>query len=314
MNAQQCEDAGVTVRRRDALRRSGLLVPVVRGVHDLAPALPTPVTTSPSGRAPGRGSRPAGPVMERGPDHVRRRAAWLALLALGPDRAVATGLCALALHGVHGLPQQIRPEAALPGGSARNPGGAVAVRCVDPGPVVVAGGGRAVDVRHALADAVCVLPRDHAVAVVDSALHLRLLDELELAEVRALAQGRRGCRRAAGWWDLVDGRAESPLETRARLQCHDAGVPPHDLQVLVRDGAGRVVARADLGWWLPDGRLLVVEIDGVGPHGTPEALYRDRERQNAVVATGALLLRFTAADVRRGVVPVAVAHHLRRAR
>lgn len=301
MSAQQCDAAGVTARRRAALRRAGLLLPVVQGVHDLAPVL------APSTRSGGTAH-----VLDGGPDHVRRRAAWLALLALGADRAVATGACALALHGVHGLPRAIRPEAALPDGTSRRPGGGVVVRCGDHGPVVRVGRARVSDVRHALAAAVCDLPRDNAVAVLDSAVHLGHLAEQELAAVRQLAHGRRGSSRAAGWWDLVDGRAESPLETRARLQCVDAGVAPHDLQVRVRDATGRVVARGDLGWWLPDGRLLVVEIDGAGPHGTPEALYKDRTRQNAVVATGAVLLRFTAADVHRGLVPSAVAGHLSR--
>ncbi|QGQ20407.1 hypothetical protein GC089_15950 [Cellulomonas sp. JZ18] len=152
----------------------------------------------------------------------------------------------------------------------------------------------------ALAQAVCELPRDHAVAVLDSALHRRLVREDELAAVRAAVRGRRGAARTAAWWDLADGRAQSPLETWARLQCRDAGVPPHDLQVAVRDGAGDVVAHGDLGWHLRDGRLLVVEVDGAGPHGTPAAVFEDRRRQNRIATTGALLLRFTAPDVRAG--------------
>jgi very-short-patch-repair endonuclease len=71
-----------------------------------------------------------------------------------------------------------------------------------------------------------------------------------------------------------------------------------------------VVARGDLGWWLDDGRLLLVEIDGATPHGAPDALYRDRARQNAIVATGALLLRFTADDLRHHRVAQEVARHV----
>lgn len=283
VDTAQCAAAGVTPERRAALRRVGVLVRVVRGVDD--------VTTA---------------DVDRGPEHVRRRAAWLALLALGAQRAVATGACALALHGVDGLPVHIRPEAALPDGSHRRPGGGVVVRCVDPGPVDRVRGARAAGVVHALAAAVRELPRDRVVAVLDSALHRRLIAPHDLATVRALVHGRRGSRRLADWWDLVDGRAESPLETRARLQCVDAGLPPDDLQVPVRDASGRVVARGDLGWRLARGRLLVVEIDGEGPHSTPDALYRDRVRQNAVLESGALMLRFTADDVARLLVADAV--------
>lgn len=337
LSSEQCDAAGVTSRRRDALRRAGVLVPVVRGVHDAGSVLPPAPGGDPRRvgwgverpgdvaqhdaavryhrRAPrtrrlGPQSAEAGLELDRGPDHLRRRAAWLALLALGADRAVATGVCALALHGVQGLPLRIRPEAALPDGSHRRPGGGIAVRCFEPGLVVRVRGARACTVEHALAGAVCGLQRDAAVAVLDSAIHLGLMAADGLTRVRSLARGRPGCRRAEPWWDLVDGRSESPLETRARLQCGDVGVPPDTLQVPVRDADGRVVARGDLGWTLPGGRQLVVEIDGAGPHGTPQALYRDRSRQNAVLATGALLLRFTAADVDRGAVARAVRHHL----
>ncbi|MCC2336310.1 endonuclease domain-containing protein [Cellulomonas wangsupingiae] len=305
LDSGQCDAAGVGSARRAALRRAGMLLPVVRGVHDAAPALAVAAGGGPEVWA---GVHPA--------DHARRRAAWLAVLALDRTRAVAVGACALALLGVQGLPARIRPEAALPDGTHRAPGGDVRVRCLDVG--LDLGAVQQVGALHvagpvdALAQAVCELDREHAVAVLDSAVQRRLLAPEQLDDVRRRAHGRRGSRRAAGWWDLVDGRAQSPLETRARLQCRDAGVAPHDLQVPVRDGRGRVVALGDLGWRLEDGRLLVVEIDGAGPHTTPEAVFRDRQRQNAVVATGTLLLRFTAADVRAGRVAATVARYVPR--
>jgi hypothetical protein len=40
-----------------------------------------------------------------------------------------------------------------------------------------------------------------------------------------------------------------------------------------------------------------VEIDGVGPHSTPEALVKDAPRQNRLLATGKIvMLRFKPAD------------------
>lgn len=295
LSAAQCDRAGVTAARRRALRGTGGLQPVLRGVDDVAPLLV---------------DAPFLPLVPD-PGHRRRRAAWLALLAAGVDRAVAVGACALALYGVEGLPGVIRPEAALPGASPRARRGGVVVRCFDPGVTVRSRGhARLVEPVRALAQAVCELDRDHAVAVLDSAVHRRLVRDDELAVVAALVRGRRGASAVSGWWDLLDGRAQSPLETWARLQCRDEGVAPHDLQVPVRDGLGRVVAHGDLGWWLRDGRLLVAEIDGAGPHGTPDALYRDRERQNRVVGTGALLLRFTADDVRSRRVASEVRRHL----
>ncbi|ADG73484.1 conserved hypothetical protein [Cellulomonas flavigena DSM 20109] len=250
LDAQQCDAAGVGPARRAALRRAGLLATVVRGVHDAAPAL----DAAACGRAPWAGHDPD--------DHRRRRAAWIALLALGREHAVATGACALALLGVQGLPRSIRPEGALRDGSHRTPGGGVRVRCVVPDRVERVGRARVVDPVTALAQAVVELGRDHAVAVLDSAVQRHVIGPDGVDDVARLLHGRRGSRRVAEWWDLVDGRAQSPLETRARLQCRDAGLAPHDLQVPVKDADGRVLARGDLGWWLADGRLLVAEIDG----------------------------------------------------
>ncbi|KSW18929.1 type IV toxin-antitoxin system AbiEi family antitoxin domain-containing protein [Cellulomonas sp. B6] len=325
LSTAQADAAGVGRHRRAALRRDGALVAVVRGVHDAAPALVrrygAQVFADPFGRpAGGEHGGPAatndaralahdGHAVVRGLDHARRRTAWTALLALGPDRAVAVGECALALLGVHGLPRSIRPQAALPSAGGRADRGPARVRRFRTHVVVMVGGARVVGPDLALAQAVCELSREHAVSVLDSAIRLGLVAP-DLERVRALARGRRGAARLEAWWSLVDGRADSPLETRARLQCVDAGLAPHELQVPVLDAHGRVVARGDLGWWAPGGRLVVVEIDGAGPHSTPAALYRDRERQNAIVATGATLLRFTASDVAAGRIPAVLAPHL----
>jgi hypothetical protein len=58
--------------------------------------------------------------------HVRRRATWTGMLAV-PD-GIATGVCALALLGVDGLPSDLVPEAARPGGMYAAVGGGVVLR------------------------------------------------------------------------------------------------------------------------------------------------------------------------------------------
>ena len=294
VSARQCDEDGVDKYRRHRLVASGRASIPTRGVLDLAALV-----------------RAAGMAWVDGHDHRRRRAATLGLLAFGPD-AVAVGPCALAMLGVRGLPRDIRPEVALPGHSPRRARAGILVHGLDaPVPTVRRGPFRVAAPPWALARAIRELDRDHAVAVLDSALQLGLLPRSGLDEIARLTRGRPGAPHARDSLALADGRAQSPLETWARLQCVEAGVPPDELQVPIRGAHGRVVARGDLGWKLRRGRWLVAEIDGVGPHSEPEALYVDRGRQNAIAATGlAVLLRFTAADVSRHRIAAAVRAHL----
>ncbi|MDM7829996.1 hypothetical protein QRT05_01505 [Cellulomonas sp. MW9] len=234
---------------------------------------------------------------DRPPDDRRRRAAWLGMLAYGP-RAIPVGACALALHGVAGLPARIAPEIALPGGSAVRPRDGIRVRHYDDFVTTRLGGRLVAAFDDALVQALPELRRTPAVAVLDNALNRGLVDDERLAVVRAAMRGRRGAAGVDAWWHLVDGRAESPLESDARLRCIDAGIGPHELQVEVSDGAGRFLARGDMGWRLRGGRWLLVEIDGREVHDAPSALYADRTRQNRLLATGRIdLLRFTARDL-----------------
>lgn len=295
VSARQCDEEGFGTDRRHRLVTAGHAARPARGVLDLTPLL-----------------APMGMADHDDPDHRRRRAACLALLAHGPA-AVAVGQCALAMLGVQGLPVEIRPEVAMPGGSPRATRDGIVVRCyAGPIPTVRRGELRVAAPEWALAHAVLELDRDHAIAVLDSALNRGVIRPDGLARVAGLTRGRRGAGRRRAWWGLVDGRSQSPLETWARLRCLDAGVPPDELQVPIRDVRGRIVARGDLGWRLKRGRWLVVEIDGAGPHTEPEALFVDRERQNDILATGrADVLRFTGRDVdRRDRIPAVVKAHL----
>ncbi len=281
VSVRQCDEDGLGKDRRYRLVASGRALAPTQGVVDLAPVM-----------------RANGMLRDAGSDHRRRRAACLALLAHGPA-AIAVGQTALVLLGVQGLPPEIPPEVAMPAGSPRVRRAGVVVRNFGgPFPTVRRGAFQVVSPAWALAQAVCELDRDHAVAVLDSAVQRGLIRADEVGAVAVLARGRRGVARRHGWWELVDGRSQSPLETWARLRCRDAGVPPDALQVPIRDARGRIVARGDLGWRLRFGRWLVAEIDGVAPHSQPDAVYADRERQNEMLGTGSVdLVRFTARDV-----------------
>lgn len=248
----------------------------------------------------GSWSQAAPGVIDTEPDVLReiaekqRRQVEVALLAAG-DGAVAVGLAALLLHGCWGLPTAWRARAVR---DTRRRGRGGAQNHVFT--TVTAGGRRASDVRSAILQVLPEVDRLHLVAILDWALHEGHIESVDA--LARLGSGRRWIRKLRGWGPLADGRAESILETWARLQCIDEGVPPTTLQLPIRDADGSVRARGDLAWRLPNGRWLVVEIDGAYEHDKPTTIRRDRHRQNWVVAGGVVtVLRYDASDLRAGV-------------
>lgn len=130
-----------------------------------------------------------------------------------------------------------------------------------------------------------------AIAALDSALHNGLVtrDQIEQA-LRSRHDADRGRRRLA----MASARARSPLETAARLEMVEAGLPVRDGVVLT--GVGEVD-------FLVANRL-VVETDGRGFHEDAWQFQVDRQRDRAAAALGLTTLRFTFDDVVRGdVVP-----------
>ena len=93
----------------------------------------------------------------------------------------------------------------------------------------------------------------------------------------------------------ADGRSESPLETLGRLLITGNGLPAPELQVPIADATG-VFAYADLGW--PELRV-VVEFDGLLKYdgSDPQALRREKLRQERIEAAGWIVVRLTWRDV-----------------
>jgi hypothetical protein len=103
------------------------------------------------------------------------------------------------------------------------------------------------------------LPRDIAVQHLDA---LAAATRVTFDEVIALAQrycGARGVRRAWVALALMDGGAQSPGETRLRLQLIDDGLPPPRTQIRVSDGFNE--AFLDMGYDEPK-----VGLDYEGSH------------------------------------------------
>ncbi|MCL9760364.1 DUF559 domain-containing protein [Frankia sp. AiPa1] len=240
-------------------------------------------------RSPIRGAMVIPPVR----DELRARAR-AALLVVG---GTIVRLTAARLHGLPGLPPREPNEPidlAVPAGGSRLRGGYRRHPLeLASSEIVNLSGLRTSSVARTLEDLALLPERDLFITVVDAMLNSRRLTAAGLADLgrRLACRGGRGVTRALSWWLMIDGRAESPLETRLRLLLIDNGLRPDATQWPVDDPVtGRRIARLDFAW--PAARLAI-EADGIGPHSQPRALLYDRRRQNELVRRGWEVLRFT---------------------
>ena len=135
---------------------------------------------------------------------------------------------------------------------------------------------------EALVQAVRCQPPRVAIATLDSAWNVGLLDEESLSEVfEALPLPHRRLR------NLLDPRAESGIETLVRLILRSLGCHV-ELQAAIPD-VGFVDLLVD-GW-------LIVECDSRAYHGSWDDHRTDRRRDAAAVAQGFTTVRLLAEDV-----------------
>lgn len=135
------------------------------------------------------------------------------------------------------------------------------------------------------------------VVAADAALRRRLTRE-DLATALAVARLGRGRRAAARVIDLADGRSESPGESWTRLVMAEIGLPTPELQALIEDETGAVVARVD---FLFRQQRVVVEFDGAVKYGGAQgqaALIAEKRREDAIRRLGYVVVRLTWADLR----------------
>jgi very-short-patch-repair endonuclease len=137
------------------------------------------------------------------------------------------------------------------------------------------------------------LPLVDAVVVVDAMAHANLLDPSALTAFAKAHPGVRWVTRVADVVKLADPRAESPMETRLRLLLVRAGFTAVQPQFVVRDAAGRFVARLDLAF--PDARVAV-EYDGAWHW---QQRRHDDRRRDAVRALGWTVIVVSAEDYYR---------------
>ncbi len=127
---------------------------------------------------------------------------------------------------------------------------------------------------------------------------------LAVSQIRKLRHGKMF---ALALGDIAGG-AESFAEIDVGRLCQFAGLEPPTRQRMRVDATGRT-RFLDCEWELPDGRILVLEIDG-SFHMRSDHWWRDMQRERAVVLTGRAVLRCSSVEVRLD--PDAIVDDLRR--
>jgi hypothetical protein len=139
------------------------------------------------------------------------------------------------------------------------------------------------------------LRRPRALATLDAALRSGTCTRDDLRRAAERQAGRRGIGTARTLLDLASPKAESPMESEARMVMIDGGLPPPVLQYEVVDLQG-YTWRLDFAW--PELRVAA-EYDGVDWHSGPDAFRRDRRRSSALQELEWLIVPIIAEDVRQ---------------
>jgi hypothetical protein len=140
-----------------------------------------------------------------------------------------------------------------------------------------------------------MLRRPRALAALDAALRSGTCTSAELDAAIREQKGRRGVVKVRELLPHADGRAESPMESEARLVFIDGGLPLPDLQYEIIDRCGQLW-RVDFAW--PEARL-VAEYDSMQWHVSAAALKHDRIKTARLQECGWSSVPLVVDDVRR---------------
>jgi hypothetical protein len=134
---------------------------------------------------------------------------------------------------------------------------------------------RTTDLRTAL-DLARWIPRPMALASLDAAAHLGLIDLAQAQEEIGRFAGHRGAAQARELIAHAEPLTESFGESWLRLRVLDAGFPRPTAQIPVHDHDGRLVYRLDLG---DERKRVGMEYDGDEHHGTIALVRADDHRR-----------------------------------
>jgi hypothetical protein len=134
------------------------------------------------------------------------------------------------------------------------------------------------------------------------------------AELEAAVREQRGRRGIVAVGELLayaDGRAESAMESEARLVMIDYGLPQPELQYDIRGCAGELW-RVDFAW--PEARVAA-EYESIDWHVGRTEMLRDKKRFAGIQECGWIVIPIVVDDVRRHPWRLAerIANHLSRA-
>ena len=214
----------------------------------------------------------------------------------GPSAAVALGLPV-----TWGLLSHVFCDA--PAGSRQRVVPGVWCRRISDSETCGAGGVRVTSLWRTVFDCLVSMPAADALAVLDRAMALSGSSARQVVEyLRTVHRGRRGVARAAELALLGDGRAESGGESIARHTMHGLGYATPELQVWIEDPVepGKWF-RVDFLWMLPDGTIVIGELDGRQKTERPElmsgrsavrVLQDERLRESHLTALRPKILRF----------------------
>jgi hypothetical protein len=139
------------------------------------------------------------------------------------------------------------------------------------------------------------LRRPRALATLDAALHSMRCTRAELESAVREQKGRRGIVAVRELLEHVDGRAESGMESEARLVMIDYGLPMPELQYEIRTLDGTVY-RVDFAW--PEHRV-VAEYESIDWHSGRFEMIRDKKRYADFQDLGLTVIPIVVDDVRR---------------
>jgi hypothetical protein len=228
-------------------------------------------------------------------EYTPGRAARAAIISSGVVDAVASHQTAARVHTIDSPEARRCEHVTVPADKRRKDRKDLKfhTRGLTLGDVVRFEGVPVTSVPRTLADLAAATDQLPAVWALDDALRRGLCTREDIESELRKWRGGSGCHVARTRLAKADGVAESILETAGRLALAAAGVPLPVPQYEIRLPNGRTV-RLDGAY---PSRMLALEFDGRAVHESADAVLRDRDRQNALVALGWTVLRFTWWDV-----------------